>query len=186
MIKSVAVFCGSQAGNNPLYLKDAQALGNLLAKAGLELVYGGGGKGMMGALADAAMAAGGKVIGVIPTLLMEWEAHHSGITDLRVVENMHVRKKMIYERCDAAIVLPGGFGTLDEFFEMLTWNNLKIHQKQILLLNTDGFYLPLVAHIEQMQAAGFLYEDWKARLTLVESAEEAISVLISGTSQTQP
>jgi len=113
--------------------------GTLLAAHGITLVYGGGSKGLMGALADAAMAGGGQVIGVIPELLLQWEHQHEGITELIVVPDMHTRKRQMYERCDAAVVLPGGYGTLDELFEMLTWNTLNIHSKQIYLLNSGGY-----------------------------------------------
>jgi uncharacterized protein (TIGR00730 family) len=114
---------------------------------------------------------------VIPELLVEWEQQHPGITELRVVSDMHVRKKMMYELCDAAIVLPGGNGTLDELFEMLTWNTLKIHSKKIILLNCGNFYDHLIGHVKMMQEQGFLYEDWKERLIICSNAQEAINVL---------
>ena len=135
-VQSIAVFCGSKSGVNPLYEKHALILGKLMAQQNTKLVYGGGNKGLMGAIANAVMEEGGTVIGVIPKILLEWEAQHDGITELRVVEDMHVRKKMIYELGDAAIILPGGNGTLDELFEMLTWNTLNIHNKKIVLLNS--------------------------------------------------
>jgi uncharacterized protein (TIGR00730 family) len=114
-------------------------IGQMMAEKNISLVYGGGNKGLMGAVANSAMEYGGKVIGVIPKVLLEWEAQHEGITELRVVEDMHVRKRMLYELCDAAVILAGGNGTLDELYEMVTWNNLKIHNKKIILLNTAGF-----------------------------------------------
>lgn len=174
-IKRLAVFCGSKNGNNTLFQDEAARLGALMALKGMTLVYGGGNKGLMGALANAVMDNGGKVIGVIPEVLLEWEHQHEGITELHVVKDMHIRKKMMYELCDAAIVLPGGNGTLDELFEMLTWNTLNIHNKKIILLNAAGYYQHLVAHIEQMAKAGFLYEDWRERLIVLSSAEEAIA-----------
>jgi uncharacterized protein (TIGR00730 family) len=154
-IQTVAVFCGSKDGLDPQFLQEASAFGNLLGAAGMNLVYGGGNKGLMGAVANGAMAAGVKVIGVIPELLLAWEHQHEGITELHVVADMHVRKKMMYELCDAALIMPGGNGTLDELFEMLTWNTLKIHDKKIILLNCNGFYDNLMAHMRTMQAQGF-------------------------------
>ncbi|MFW2476241.1 MAG: TIGR00730 family Rossman fold protein [Sediminibacterium sp.] len=174
-LKRIAVFCGSKNGNNPLFKADASRLGKLIAESGIILIYGGGNKGLMGAVANGVMDHGGKVIGVIPEILLEWEHQHEGITELHVVKDMHIRKKMMYELCDAAIVLPGGNGTLDELFEMLTWNTLNIHNKKIILLNTAGYYQHLVAHIEQMAQEGFLYENWQDRLIVAASAEEAIA-----------
>ena len=155
--KSVAVFCGSKSGNNPLFEEHATKLGNLLAENKILLIYGGGNKGIMGAVANGVMDKNGQVIGIIPETLMGWEQHHEGISELIVVENMHIRKRMMYERSDAAIILPGGFGTLDELFEMLTWNQLSIHNKPIYILNTAGFYDSLLAHIKNMVKENFLY-----------------------------
>lgn len=178
-IQTVAVFCGSKDGLDPQFLQEATSFGNLLGEAGMSLVYGGGNKGLMGAVASGAMAAGVKVIGVIPEILIAWEHQHEGITELHVVSDMHVRKKMMYELCDAALILPGGNGTLDELFEMLTWNTLKIHDKKIILLNCNGFYDHLIAHMRTMQAKGFLYENIEHRLMVVGTAEEAIQLLQS-------
>ena len=176
-IKNIAVFCGSKSGNNPEFVLQTIALGQLMAQEKITLVYGGGNKGLMGAVADAVMQGNGNVIGVIPEVLLEWEHQHKGITDLRVVADMHVRKKLLYELCDAAIILPGGNGTLDELFEMLTWNTLKIHNKKIVLLNCNGYYDHLVAHIDTMFQQGFLYEDWKDRLMVASTAADAIAFL---------
>jgi uncharacterized protein (TIGR00730 family) len=178
-IQTVAVFCGSKDGLDPAFLREASSFGHLLGTAGMHLVYGGGNKGLMGAVANGAMAAGVKVIGVIPELLIAWEHQHEGITELHVVSDMHVRKKMMYDICDAALILPGGNGTLDELFEMLTWNTLKIHDKKIILLNCNGFYDHLVAHMHKMQAEGFLYESVEHRLMVVSSAQEAMHLLQS-------
>lgn len=178
-IQTVAVFCGSKDGLDPQFLQEATTFGNLLGAAGMSLVYGGGNKGLMGAVASGAMAAGVKVIGVIPELLIAWEHQHEGITELHVVSDMHVRKKMMYELCDAALIMPGGNGTLDELFEMLTWNTLKIHDKKIVLLNCNGFYDNLVAHMRTMQAQGFLYENVEHRLMVAGTAEEAMQLLQS-------
>lgn len=123
-------FCGSKAGENPLFEAHAKELGKLFAQHNITLIYGGGSVGLMGAIANEIMLNGGEVVGVIPEVLVAWEQQHKGITKLHVVADMHVRKKMMYELCDAAIVLPGGYGTLDELFEIITWNNLKIHEKK--------------------------------------------------------
>ena len=156
-IESVAVFCGSKNGANPLYLEQAVELGKYLAMLKLKLVYGGAKKGLMGAIADAVLANGGTAMGVIPKVLTEWEHQHQGLTELAIVPDMHSRKKMMYDMSDAAIILPGGFGTLDELFEMLTWNQLKIHDKKIYILNTAGFYTHLINHLQHMEKEDFLY-----------------------------
>lgn len=173
-ITSLAVFCGSKSGNNPLFEAHAKQLGHMLADKNITLVYGGGNKGIMGAVANAVLEKNGKVIGIIPQLLTDLEHSHHGITELIVVENMHVRKKMLYEKCDAAIILPGGFGTLDELFEMLTWNQLNIHNKKIFILNSAGFYNSLLAHAKQMQAENFLYDTIEDRIAIIESPEQLL------------
>lgn len=181
-IKAVTVFCGSRTGLSPLYEQHAKELGTLLGQRKITLVYGGGNKGLMRAVANAAMHAGGKVVGIIPEVLVEWENQHDGISELHVVKDMHVRKKMMYDMCDAAIVLPGGYGTMDEMFEMLTWNNLAIHNKKIILLNTAGYYNHIIGHINHMQLQGFLYEDWRERLKVCNTPFEIASDLDEGKS----
>ena len=171
-IKSLAVFCGSKNGNNPLFANHAKQLGHILAEKNITLIYGGGNKGIMGAVANAVLEKNGKVTGIIPQLLTDREHSHHGITELIVVENMHIRKKMLYEKCDAAIILPGGFGTLDELFEMLTWNQLSIHSKEIYILNTAGFYDHLLAHAKKMQQENFLYDTIEDRITILSSPDE--------------
>lgn len=178
--RSMAVFCGSRPGANELYLRHATELGALMAANNISLVYGGGSKGLMGAVADGVMENGGKVIGVIPEVLIQWEAQHKGLTELHVVSDMHIRKKMMYELCDAAIILPGGYGTLDELFELLTWNTLQIHSKKIFLLNTAGFYEHLFAHIRKMTKEEFLYEDWEERIVVVEEPAAIFSLCVPG------
>jgi uncharacterized protein (TIGR00730 family) len=173
-IKSMAVFCGSKSGKNPLFEEHATLLGYLLAEKNISLIYGGGNKGLMSATANAVLEKKGKVIGIIPKVLTEWEHQHEGITELIVVDNMHTRKKMLYEKCDAAIILPGGYGTLDEFFEMLTWNQLSIHDKHIFILNSAGFYNHLIEHINQMFLEVFLYEDLEKRITIVDAPEQLL------------
>ncbi len=165
-ITAVAVFCGSKLGKDPLFAQHTVELGRLIATRNLKLVYGGGKAGLMGLVADSALAGGATVLGIIPELLMEWETYHTGITELRTVADMHVRKKMMYENCDAAVILPGGFGTLDEFFEMITWNQLKIHSKRIFLLNSGGFYTPLIEHLLKLEQEGFLHDRLDDRITI--------------------
>lgn len=170
--KSLTVFCGSKLGNNQSYCEEAAGLGKWLAMNKIELVYGGGNKGIMGVLANACLENGGKVLGIIPKLLLEWEAQHDGLTELIITEDMHDRKKLLYEKGDAAMVLPGGIGTLDELFEMLTWNNLKIHNKKVFILNVDGFYNALIQLLDSMDKEGFLYEGWRERFIICHSVAE--------------
>ena len=167
-IQSLAIFCGSKNGNNPLYAIHAGELGTILAERNITLIYGGGKNGLMGCIADAAMEKGGKVRGVIPQVLIDWESQHKGISELTVVDDMHVRKRKLYELCDGAVILPGGFGTLDELFEILTWNGLSIHDKKIFILNSGGFYSHLLAHLERLDTEGFLYGELKDKLTVIE------------------
>lgn len=176
-IKSLAVFCGSRPGLNPLFEQHARQLGEYLGKNNITLIYGGGKKGLMGAAANAVMENGGKVTGIIPELLIGWEHQHSGLTDLQVVQDMHARKKIMYDLCDAAVILPGGNGTLDEMFEMLTWNTLKIHNKKMIILNSDGFYSHLIKHLEHMHQCNFLYENWNERIYVADSPAGIISFL---------
>ena len=172
MKNSVAVFCGSRSGNNPLFQEQAVEIGNWMASKKLTLIYGGGNVGLMGTIANSVLDCGGKVIGVIPEVLLKWEVEHKTLTELHVVADMHVRKKMMYELCHAAIILPGGIGTLDELFEMLTWNSLKIHDKKIILLNTAGYYNHLIEHLNTMESEGFLHEGWKERLLIANNPKE--------------
>lgn len=171
---SLAVFCGSQMGSDPVFELHAKELGTYMGRSKITLIYGGGSKGLMGAVANAVMKEGGKVMGVIPELLIGWEHQHTGITDLQIVGDMHSRKKIMYDLCDAAIILPGGYGTLDEMFEMLTWNTLKIHEKKIILLNSAGYYDHLIAHVKHMQQTQFLYENWLERIQVVSTPQEII------------
>ena len=166
-IQSLAVFCGSKNGNDPIYLQHAVEVGELLAKNKVTLVYGGGNVGIMGTLADAVMANGGKVVGIIPKVLLEWERQHGNITELIISDDMHARKKSLYEKCDAALILPGGFGTMDELFEILTWNQLSLHDKKVFILNSAGFYDHLLKHIDHLYQEGFLYEIAKEKITVL-------------------
>jgi uncharacterized protein (TIGR00730 family) len=167
-MKNLAVFCGSKSGNNELFLLHARMVGKEIGAAGYKLVYGGGNKGLMGAVADAALDAGGQVVGIIPEKLRSWEHAHAGITELVVVDDMHTRKRMMYEMCDAAIILPGGYGTMDEMFEMLTWNQLAIHDKPIFILNTAGYYTDLFQMMQVMHGNGFLYDTLDTRIKIFD------------------
>ncbi len=158
-MKAVCVYCGSNAGGRPSYAARAAALGTRLAQEKLALVYGGGNVGLMGIVADAALAAGGEVIGVIPAQLVDWEVAHGGLSRLEVVANMHERKARMFDLSDAFVALPGGFGTLDEMFEMLTWRQLGLGDKPCAFLDVDDFYDPLVAMLDRMVAERFLHAD---------------------------
>lgn len=177
LLQSIAIFCGSQMGRDPIYKQHATTLGKIIAGQNLTLIYGGGKNGLMGVVANSVMEHGGKVYGIIPKILVEWESQHEGITELLIVEDMHIRKRTIYERCDAAIILPGGFGSLDELFEILTWNTLSIHDKKIFIINSNGFYDALLAHIEHTAAEGFLYGDLKEKFILLQEPSDLIQHL---------
>lgn len=153
----IAVFCGANTGSDPAILEAAKAVGKAIAQRGMGVVYGGGHVGLMGAVADAAMQAGGEVIGVIPGFMVEKELAHQGITELIVVRDMHERKMRMHERSQAVIALPGGFGTMDELFELLTWRQLGLHAKPMGLLNVNGFYSPLLEQMARMDRDGFLH-----------------------------
>ena len=163
-MRSVCVYCGSNPGSRPIYTERAIALGDRLARDGVALVYGGGNVGLMGVVADAVLAAGGEVIGVIPEQLVGWEVAHRGVTRLEVVPNMHERKARMFDLSDAFVALPGGFGTLDEMFEMLTWRQLGIGNKPCAFLDVDGFYAPLVAMMDRMVAEGFVHAEQRRDL----------------------
>jgi uncharacterized protein (TIGR00730 family) len=176
-IDSLAVFCGSKSGNNPLFVEEAKNLGHILASKKITLIYGGGNKGIMGTVSNAVLERDGKVVGIIPEILKDREHHHQGITELIIVDDMHTRKKILYEKCDAAIILPGGYGTMDEFFEMLTWNQLSIHNKKIFILNTAGFYDHLLAFAQTMQNENFLYDKIEDKLVILTKADEILTYL---------
>jgi uncharacterized protein (TIGR00730 family) len=177
MIKSMAVFCGSKKGSNTLYTEHAEMLGKILAKNNIRLIYGGGSAGIMGTIADSVLEQGGHVTGIIPKILLEWEVQHLHISELIVSDDMHVRKKSLYELCDAALILPGGFGTLDELFEIVTWNQLSIHDKQIFILNSGGFYDHLIMHIDKMRDEGFLYERPGQNIIILNDPHELVEWL---------
>ena len=163
-MKSVAVYCGSNAGARSIYAERAIRLGQQLAHEGLTLVYGGGNVGLMGIVADAALEAGGQVIGVIPEQLMGWEVAHKGLTRLEVVANMHERKMRMFDLSDGFVALPGGFGTLDEMFEMLTWRQLGLANKPCAFLDVNGFWQPLVTMLDTMVRERFLHAEQRGDL----------------------
>jgi len=173
MLNRVCVFCGSNCGMRSVYRESARELGTLLASRGIGLVFGGGRVGLMGAMADAALAAGGQVIGVIPQALVDKELAHRGVTELRVVDSMHQRKALMAELSDAFIALPGGYGTLEEFCEVLTWSQLGFHWKACGILNVAGYYDHLMALFDHAVAESFVHEAHR-RLMLVEERPERL------------
>ncbi len=156
MALSIAVYCGSRFGDRPAYADAARRLGRLIAERGARVVYGGGRVGLMGAVADAALAAGGAVVGVIPQALMDREVGHAGLTELHVVQTMHERKQLMAERADAFIALPGGIGTLEEIYEVWSWQQLGYHDKPVALLNVEGYYDALLQFMHVSHERGFV------------------------------
>jgi len=175
--RSVCVFCGSRKGARPAYEAAATELGRALAEGGWRLVYGAGDVGLMGATARAAQAAGGDTFGVIPVHLMQLEVGKSDLTRFVVTETMHERKKVMFMNCDAIVVLPGGAGSLDEFFEVLTWRQLGLHGKPIYLLNTEGYWDPLTGLIEHVIAEGFADASLRGFIEVVADVQELSSAL---------
>jgi uncharacterized protein (TIGR00730 family) len=167
-MKSVAVFCASAYGNNPIYRTSAYTTGKILAQRGMDVLYGGSKLGLMGDLADGALEAGGKVIGVLPEFLRDREVAHMGISELILVKSMHERKKILNDRSDAILTLPGGFGTMEEFFELLTWSQLGLHSKPIGILNVNGVYDPLMSLFDRMVDEGFVRSESR-NLVLIDS-----------------
>ena len=175
----VAVFCGSSSGNNPIYKEQAEIVGKTLARRGIELVYGGGRVGLMGILADGALNEGGKVTGSIPGFLHTKEIAHGKLTKLYSVETMHNRKAIIYDQCDGAIALPGGYGTLDEMFEMLTWGQLGLHQKPVAMLNINGYFDDVIAMADKMVEEGFIKPVNKDMLLIGEDIDLLLEEMIN-------
>lgn len=177
-LRRIAVYCGSNDGARPAYVAAARALGTLLATEGICVVYGGGRSGLMGALADAAMAAGGEVIGVMPHGLVQREVAHHGLTALHIVDSMHERKAMIAELADAFIAMPGGIGTFEELFETWTWAQLGVHARPIGLLDVEQFWDPFVALLDQLDREGFLRgapHQWLVRASDVRALLDALA-----------
>jgi uncharacterized protein (TIGR00730 family) len=174
---NICVFCGSSAGNKALYAETARKLGFLMAGNGHGLIYGGGNIGLMGILADSVLKHGGKVIGVIPDFLMKKEVGHTGLTQLEIVSSMHERKRRMADLADAFIVLPGGWGTLDETAEILTWRQLGLVNQPVALINVNGFFDLLLSQMNQMVQEGFLRSEYIEYLKVAETPEQVLSLL---------
>lgn len=175
--KSICVFCGSANGARHAYPAAAKELGRSIAQGGHGLVFGGATVGTMGVVADAALAEGGEVIGVIPDVIMDREIGHRGLTELHVVRTMHERKALMASRSDAFVALPGGFGTLDEFIEIVTWAQLRIHTKPCVLLNVDGYYDPLLRFFDSAVDEGFIKPENRGLVQVASSVAEALDII---------
>jgi len=178
-MKKVCIFCGSYQGTQPIYMTAARAMGMGLAQRNLGLVYGGGRVGLMGAVADGTLAGGGKVTGVIPQSLVDRELAHVGLTELHVVASMHQRKSMMAEIADAFVAMPGGFGTLDELFEIITWAQLGFHKKPIALLNVGGYFDPLLTFIAHMATEGFIKPEHRDALLVKSEVDGLLDALLA-------
>ena len=177
-ISSLCVYCGSRMPKDPSHIEAAKALGVALAQHDIRLIYGGGHVGLMGVIADATLSAGGQVIGIIPGHLHDIEVSHKKLTELHVVDSMHARKEKMFQVSDAFAVLPGGLGTLDETFEMITWRQLRLHDKPILLVNHKDYWRPLLDLMAHMNKAGFVETEALGFYTVVEQLEEIIPALL--------
>lgn len=175
----ICVFCGSADGADPAYAQTARELGQRIASAGFGLVFGGTSIGLMGILADAALAQGGEVIGLLPEVLSDREIAHRGLTHLHFVGTMHERKALMYEHADAFIALPGGYGTLDEFIEIVTWAQLKIHQKPCILINVNGYYDGFLAFLDHGMSEGFIKPENRKLIQVAADAEGALAIVRS-------
>ena len=173
-MKSICVYCGSSPGNKAIYAERATALGQRIAKEGLRLVYGGGNVGLMGVVANAVLQAGGQVTGVIPKQLADWEVAHRGLTELEIVGSMHERKSRMFDLSDGFVTLPGGFGTMEEIFEMLTWRQLGIGNKPCAFLDINGFYAQLIGMIDHMVEERFLHPEQRQDLWHGEDATQML------------
>ena len=178
-LKSVAVYCAAAMGARSSYKRAAEELGRALGERGIGLIYGGAKVGLMGAVADASLAAGGYVVGVIPHVLVDKEVAHEGVSELHVTTTMHTRKALMAERADAFLVLPGGYGTFEEMFEVLAWQTLKLHSKPVVLLNVDGFYDRLLEFLDHCDAEGMLRGNRKI-LLVAETVEQALELMQLG------
>lgn len=176
-LASLCVYCGSSTSVRPVYLEAAAELGQRAARRGIRIVFGGGRVGLMGAVADAALEAGGKVHGIIPRHLDDYEIGHRGTTELEIVESMHVRKMRMFEESDAFCILPGGFGTLDETFEMVTWVQLGLHEKPIVLVNVEGFWDPLLELVHHQIAENFIRPEHSGIIRVVDRVEQVFDAV---------
>lgn len=177
-IRSICVFCGASLGNDPAYGAAAVDLGTRMARNGIRLVFGAGHIGMMGTVADAVLAAGGEAVGVIPEFLRDRELAHQGLTELHVVDSMHVRKQMMFDLSDAFVVLPGGLGTMEEMFEMITWRQLGRHEKPIVLIDTNGYWQPFGAMVRRIVENDFAHGDVDSYFGLVPDPASAMALLL--------
>ena len=176
-MKSICVFCGAGKARNPVYNDRARELGNLIAERNIKLVYGGASVGLMGTVADGVLEKGGEVYGILPDFLFKKEVGHTGIQKLEIVDSMHIRKQKMYESSDAFIILPGGIGTLDEFFEVFTWSQLELHNKPIGLYNINNYFNKLLNFISETIAEGFFSEDILKKLNISTHGEELLDTL---------
>ena len=176
--RSACVYCGSARGSDPAFAETTIALGQAFAANGIRLIYGGGRVGLMGVVADATMDAGGEVTGIIPQHIHERELQHSGLTELFVVDTMHTRKRMMADRSQAFVILPGGFGTLDECFEIITWKQLGLHESPVIFLNVHGFWDRLVALVDHQTEAGFISANRRRMFMVVDTVDEVIAELL--------
>jgi hypothetical protein len=179
-VRRMGVYCGSANGNDPAYLAEARTLGAAIAAAGLGMVYGGACVGLMGAVADAALAGGAEVIGVLPAVLSSREIAHTGLTELERVPTMHKRKARMAELADAFLILPGGYGTLDELMESVTWAQLGLHAKPCILINTAGYWDGLLGFLDSAVSAGFVKEKNRKLMRVAASAEDAVRMAVQG------
>jgi uncharacterized protein (TIGR00730 family) len=184
-LKNILIYCGSSTGHNEIYKNTATKVGETLANQGLTLVYGAGSVGLMGTIADAVLANSGEAIGVIPSFMEPWEVQHKGLTECIVTETMHTRKQIMAEKADAVIALPGGWGTLDELFEILTWRQLGLHQMPIGILNTNGFYDDLLVMLKKMVSEGFVKEINLEMLIVDDDIESLLDKLRNDASEVE-
>ncbi len=183
LIRTVCVYCGSSPGTDPAFMESAKAFGEILAREGVSLVYGGGSKGLMGAVADAVHENGGHVVGVIPEFLQARELAYDGATELIVTPDMHERKRIMFERADAFVALPGGIGTLEELIEQMTWAQLGRHKKPVLFANINGFWDPLVDLLNHMKQKGFIHSDMFFDYRLADKVEDILPELHAAVKQ---
>ena len=177
MIRSICVYCGSNPGNDPVFVEAARKLGQILAQNGITLVYGGGSRGLMGALALSVHEHGGRVVGIIPDFLKVRERMFTGAQEIVVTRDMHERKRMMFERADAFVALPGGIGTLEELVEQLTWSQLGRHRKPILVANINGFWEPLVELLDHMKRSGFIHSELMFDYAVVDRIEDIVPAI---------
>lgn len=177
LIKSLCVYCGSGSGHNPHFASAARELGRDMAERKVKLIYGGARIGLMGAVADACLSHGGEVTGIIPSHLDEIEVGHRGLTELKVVESMHIRKKLMFDLSDGFVILPGGLGTLDEFFEILTWRQLQLHDKPVVLLNLDGYWDPLLSMMDHIVETGFARAEARQHFSVIHQVSRLFDIL---------